>query len=181
MSKKKVQKVEKEIKLLKVDLGCGQNKEEGWYGVDYKKCPGVDKVHDLTKFPWPFKDESVDEVKSIHYIEHTLDLIKFVDEIYRILKPGGKAMFIAPYYSSMRAFQDPTHVRFISEASFLYFNKNWRNQNKLDHYDIKSNFNFSYGYQLFPEWAARSEDSRNFAIKHYWNVVSDIIVTLEKI
>lgn len=49
----------------------------------------------------------------------------------------AKATILAPYYTSMRCWQDPTHTRAISEASFLYFNKDWRVQNKLDHLRLR--------------------------------------------
>lgn len=87
---------------------------------------------------------------------------------------------LAPYYSSVRAWQDPTHVRAISEFTFLYFNKKWRVDNLLEHYKIKSDFDFTYGYNLDPMWANRNEEARNFAIKYYINVVNDIILTLTK-
>jgi hypothetical protein len=53
-------------------------------------------------------------------------------------------------------------------------------QNKLDHYNIKSDFDFSYGYAWSPDWATRSEDARAFAVKHYNNVVLDIQLILTK-
>lgn len=172
---------ESEQKPLKLDLACGKNKQPGFLGVDKVKIPEVDYVWNLEKFPYPFKENSVDEIYCAHYVEHVPDLIKFIDEIYRILKPGGKALIVAPYYSSMRAWQDPTHKRAISEASFLYFNKGWREQNNLDHYlDIKSDFDFSYSYMITPDWATRNEEARAFAIRHYINVVSDIQVILTK-
>ena len=52
--------------------------------------------------------------------------------------------------------------------------------NKLNHYPINCDFDFNYGYTLMPDWANRSEEARNFAIRHYMNVVSDIHVTLIK-
>lgn len=166
---------------LKLDLACGQVKQTGFIGVDYKPCAGVDIVADLTKFPWDFAaDNSVDEIFCSHYIEHTPDLIAFMQEVYRILKVGSKATFYAPYYTSMRCWQDPTHTRAISEATFLYYNKAWREQNKLDHYNITCDFDYTYGYILTPEWQSRHEEAKMFAIKHYWNVVNDIVVTLTK-
>ena len=80
----------------------------------------------------------------------------------------------------MRCWQDPTHKRAISEATFLYFNKEWRKANNLSHYNIESDFDFVYGYDIAPEWANRSEEARSFAIKHYTNVINDIHVTLTK-
>lgn len=176
---KKVKKI-KEPKLYKLDVACGQNKPEGFIGIDIAKCKGVDIVHDLEKYPWPIKSDSVDEIHCSHYIEHTKDLLRWFDELYRIMKVGAKATIIAPYYNNMRCWQDPTHTRAISEATFLYANAEWRKNNKLDHYPISCDFDFTYGYALDPQWANRSEEARNFAIKHNTNVVSDIHCILTK-
>lgn len=170
----------KEGKLVKINLACGQVKQEGFIGIDKIKTDATDIVMDLEEYPWPIPDECIDEITCSHFVEHVTDLIKFIDEIYRILKKGAKCTIVAPYYSSMRAFQDPTHKRSICEASFLYYNKDWRDQNKLDHYGIKANFDFNYGYIVTQDWVNRSQEARDFAIRHYWNVVSDIYVTLTK-
>jgi hypothetical protein len=166
--------------LLKLDLGCGQSKREGFVGVDRLPLEGVDQVVDLDVYPWPWTNDSVAEVHVSHVVEHVRDLIAFANELGRILVSGGTATIIAPYYTSMRAWQDPTHVRAISEASFLYWNKEWRTANKLDHYPITCDFGFSYGYAMNPEWATRSQEARDFAIKSYFNVVADLHVTLTK-
>lgn len=185
-------KQKKEKKYIKLDIACGQNKQEGFVGIDISPVEGVDIVHDLEIYPWPIESESVEEANVSHYIEHTKDIIKFMEEIYRILKPsrvdidtkewmpGGKCSIAAPYYTSMRCWQDPTHVRAISEATFLYFNKEWRVVNKLSHYPITCDFDYQFGYSMTPDWAARNEEARLFAVRHYWNVVSDIQVVLTK-
>jgi len=168
------------VKELKLDLACGQNKTPGFFGIDIEPVEGVDQVMDLEQYPWDIESESAQEIICNHYVEHTTDLIKFMDEVYRILKQGGQIRISCPYYTSMRCWQDPTHKRAISEASFMYFNKQWRDVNKLDHYGIKSDFDFVYGYAFYPEWVNRSQEARDFAVKHYNNVVSDIIITLTK-
>lgn len=173
-----VEKSEKPT-LLKLDLACGDNKAAGFVGVDVVKTPSADIVADLTK-RWPWADASVDEVHCAHYVEHVPDLIFFMNELGRVLKEGGKATIVAPYYSSIRAWQDPTHVRAIGETSFLYYNKGWRDGNKLSHYPITCDFDFTYGYALDAFWQTRSDEARAFAIRHYWNVVNDVIVTLTK-
>lgn len=165
---------------FRLDIACGQNKAQGFYGVDIAPGEGVDLAYDLEKFPWPFPDNSVDEAVCSHYIEHTRDLIKFMDEVWRIMKPGKQVLIRAPYYNSVRAWQDPTHTRVISEATFLYYNKDWRVTNKLDHYPIKADFDYSFGYDYTPDWAMRSEEARAFATRHYTNVVMDIQVVLTK-
>lgn len=187
MAKKQSQKKATEQAPVRVNLACGQTKQEGWIGVDIAKCPGVDIVHDLNKFPWPFKDGSVDEVFISHYVEHIpLDTTKgdglclFMNELHRILKTGGKVTIVGPYYSSMRCWQDPTHRRALSEATFLYFNKGWRESQKLDHYPITADFDYSYGYVVSPEWVGRNDETKAFAIRNYHNAVSDIQVQLTK-
>lgn len=166
--------------LLKLDLACGQHKQAGFRGVDCVPLEGVDEVVNLERVPWPWADASVEAVHCSHYIEHTPDLIAFMNELGRILIPGGTATLIAPYYTSHRAWQDPTHRRAISEQTFLYFNKGWRTAQQLDHYPITCDFDFSYGYALNPAWQTRSQEARDFAIRHYWNVVDDLHVTLTK-
>ncbi len=165
---------------MKLDIACGQNKREGFTGIDIANAHGVDIVHDLTAYPWPIESESVEEAHCSHYVEHVQDLFKFLDELYRVLKPGAKCQIICPYGKSDRAWQDPTHVRPILEATFLYANKKWREDNKLNHYPISCDFDYSYGYQLNPAWQSRSQEALVFALTHYWNVASDIHVTMTK-
>lgn len=187
-------------KPLKLALACGQTKPKGFKGVDIVPTKGVDYVQDLLQFPWKqFKDNSVDEIEVMQFVEHIPHgdgfhdpFFQFFDEIYRILKPAsfdpknpnipltGFAKIVAPYYSSMRAWQDPTHQRAISEASFLYLNKKWREDNKLDHYPVKCNFDFQYAYNVDGDWVQRNQEAQGFAFKHYNNVISDILVTLVK-
>jgi SAM-dependent methyltransferase len=200
MSKKTVAKSAKKSKqdeIIGVDLGCGQIKQpieffgenfkitpDKVIGVDIVNCEGVDIVHDLTKFPYPFKDESVDLIFSSHFVEHLdgIERIKFFDECYRILKPEGKMRLVHPYYKSVRAVQDPTHKwPPISENSYLYWDKKWREQNKLDHYSIKCDFEFNVYYSWQdPTVANKNEETRFFMIDKYWNVVADMIVDLVK-
>ncbi len=168
---------------LRLNLACGEIKKEGFVGVDIVPLPGVDIVHDLTKFPWPFQDQSVDEVFVSHYAEHVPDLIAFMNELYRITKPGAKVCIIGPYYASIRCWQDPTHVRALSEETFKYFSKEWREAWKLSHYPIDADFDFTYSFRLNDAWQPKAKDPKyrqeiEFAIKHFINVVDDIKVDL---
>ena len=174
------QKSPEQPKPIKLNLACGQVKIDGWIGADKVKTEATDVVHDLETYPWPFPDSYADEVQIMHFVEHVKDLPPFMDELYRVMKQGAKATIVCPYYSSMRSMQDPYHIRPISEATFLYYNKQWREQNKLDHYGIKCDFDFNYGYILAQDWANRSQEARDFAIRHYNNVVNDIQITLTK-
>lgn len=170
---------------LKLDLGCGDNKREGFTGVDFVKTPSVDIVHDLFKFPWPFKNESVEEIHCSHFFEHVPARLrpKFMDECHRVLQPGGKITVIVPYYASMRAIQDFTHEwPPVSEGSFLYFNRGWREQNKLMHgpYKMQCDFDFGYGYTVDPEIQNRNVEYQQQAIRSNLNAVINLHVTLTR-
>jgi len=51
-----------------LELGCGANKTPGAVGVDRVAGPGVDVVHDLSRLPWPFPDNTFDEVRLSHIL-----------------------------------------------------------------------------------------------------------------
>lgn len=154
---------------------------------------------DLLRFPWPFEDDSVEEVFCSHFVEHIphwrpwwMDhqdgLLLFMDEVWRICKDGAKVEIIHPYAQSKRAFQDPTHTRFINEITWWYFNREWREMQKLDHYPVVANFAVEgIGNGWYPVAEAgyggelRSEAARATASERYWNVITDLAVTLKAI
>jgi hypothetical protein len=173
---------------MKLDIASGQAKIPEWRGID--SSDGLDIIHTLDKYPWPIEDGVVEEARTVGYIQKTKNIMAFMNEVYRILTPpkeengvkipGGKILVVAPYYTSSRAWQDPYTVRAITESTFLYYNKDWRVLNKLEDYPITCDFDFTYGYAFDPEWNLRSEETRNFAVKHYHNVITDIQVVLTK-
>lgn len=201
------------INELKLDLACGDNKKDGFKGIDVVKTEATDYVVDLQVFPWPIESNSVEEINCSHYIEHIphtnykaelekiLDnsttfeefkqnlkdskpevdgFIKFINELYRILKPGGTAKLVAPYYSSIRTIGDPTHIRPIGDSTFWYLSKEWLKNNKLEHYGIDCDFDVKLSYYITNEMTLKSEEVRMKAMLHDLNVVDDIIVDLTK-
>ncbi len=169
--------------LIKLDLACGDRKKEGFIGVDISPDVKPDIVADLNKYPWDWvKDNEVFQIHASHYVEHVLDIKSFMEECHRILVPMGTIHIICPYYSSLRASQDYTHVRLISENTFIYFNQKWMKENKLEHYGVKCDFEVvSQRYYYNPEWESRADVAREWARQHYINVVADIEVTLRAI
>ncbi len=114
----------KKIKKIVVNLGCGKVRIPNSIGVDRVKIENyVDIVHDLDTIPYPFKNDSIDEIHMYHVLEHLNEPIKKIEEIHRILKKGGKLYLRVPHFSSMGAFTDITHIRPFGYSSFDCFEK----------------------------------------------------------
>ena len=103
-----------------LDVGCGDRKLPGAVGIDRLALPAVDIVHDLNVFPWPVESASFDLVFANHFLEHVTDVLKTLEEVHRILKPGGRFVTQVPYFRSVDAFGDPTHSHFFTSATLDY-------------------------------------------------------------
>jgi len=154
----KLEQLLKKNSGIKLDIGCGDNKQPGFVGMDYRDLPGVDIVHNVELFPWPLPDESVILSMCSHLVEHLdphpgdariaplikllLDkklvtpeeikqyvgetdpgpkFMRFLDEVWRVMKYDGEAMFSFPYAGSQGFWQDPTHCNGINEITWTYF------------------------------------------------------------
>ena len=108
-----------------LNLGCGKTKIPNSIGVDRVKIENyVDVVHNLDKVPYPFESNSADEIHFYHILEHLHNPVEKLEEIHRILKPGGILYIRVPHSSSMGAFTDLTHMRPFGYFSFDCFQKN---------------------------------------------------------
>lgn len=173
---------------LKLDLGCGKNKREGFVGVDSIKFDTVDQVVDLRK-PWPWGDDSVEEVHCSHFLEHLTppERIHFANELFRVLRKGAKATLVTPYSGHDCAYGDPTHQwPPISGWTYLYWHREWRKA-QAPHVDAEFNpqgLNCDFDYTIGGSWdqwlQTRNMEYRIFAMQHYLNSQRDIIATLTK-
>lgn len=105
-----------------LNLGCGGRpvSDPPAVNVDVRDLPGVDVVHDLNVCPWPFEDEQFDKVQAEDVLEHLDDLVQAVDEIWRVLEPGGLFWIRGPSYQGRNWCADPTHRRAFNLFSFDY-------------------------------------------------------------
>ena len=72
---------------MKLDIGCDENKKEGFMGVDISPGKQVDFVMDVCDLK--FEDNSIDEIFSRRCIQHVGNDEKALSEIFRVLKPNG--------------------------------------------------------------------------------------------
>ena len=162
------------MRRIVLDLGCGSNKRPGATGLDCRPEKGVDIVCDLER-PLPLADEVADEVHAHHVLEHVRDLVQLMEEIYRVCRPGAMVHVSGPYYTSRGAFRDPTHVRFLTEDTFQYF------EVPTD-YGIRTTFVIEQiDYEVRRPFRYLPSFVIKYCRRHLWNVVDQFWVTLRAV
>lgn len=174
---------------MRIDLGCGKNKREGFIGVDQYAMENVDVVLDIGNAEWPWEDNSVEEVHASHFLEHLKqhERVHFMNEAFRVMKPGAKMTVITPHWASNRAYGDMTHQwPPVAEMFFYYLKQEWRNT-QAPHTDKKwnpqgfnCNFDATWGYSFSPELSVRNSDYVQFALSNYKEAAQDLHATLVK-
>ena len=174
---------------VRLDLACGQNKQEGFIGIDV--AGDYDIKHDLLVTPWPVKTGTIEETFCSHFVEHIPHYRPefkgqdgwwvFFNELYRVSKPESKHTFVHPYSKNDRAFWDPTHTRYIHETTWYYLDKDWRTAQRLDHYDAACDFEVVVisGNGIADSIAQKHHEAQAFARAHYWNAIADLVVELK--
>jgi len=121
-------------------LGCGSTrdkrifpfKKKGWTELvtcDYNDYHKPDVLWDLNKTPWPWRDDTFDEVHAYEVFEHLGqqgDYHAFFEqftEVWRILKPGGLFCATVPALDSKWLWGDPSHTRVITAQSLTFLNQ----------------------------------------------------------
>lgn len=94
----------------RLNIGCGPYPKSGYVNVDIKEQFKPDVAHNLDSYPWPFADSSMNEVRAFHILEHLQNPFLAVNEIYRILKPGGRFILQVPHKKSPDAIRDWGHI-----------------------------------------------------------------------
>jgi len=125
----------------KLNVGCGKDIKKDYINIDVVKLPGVDVVHNLNKFPWPFKDDKFDEILCSHVLEHVTDFERTIKEIHRILKKGGIVKITVPHFSGVGAWTCPQHKRAFGYFTFDFFCEETK-------YDVAKGLGYCYSFKF---------------------------------
>lgn len=146
---------------LSVDLGCSTSPRNPFgapscKGLDISATDNPDVlICDIFREPLPFVSGEVSCVTAFDFIEHVPRVVigsdstrfPFVDvmnEIYRVLAPGGLFLSCTPAFPFKEAFQDPTHVNIITEDTFPFYFTSGGSQ-------AASGYGFLYGFTNYFE------------------------------
>ena len=171
----------KKVEPLKLDLGCGKTPREGFTGVDIRDF-GQPITADLRQ-TWPWPDSSVSEAHCSHFLEHLTgpERVHFVNELWRVLIPGGKCQLITPHWNSARAYGDVTHQwPPVAEFWFYYLSKSWRAVNAPHNDGYLCDFVATWGYSVHPSLLSRNTEYQMHALNFWKEAAQDLIATLTK-
>jgi SAM-dependent methyltransferase len=113
--------VENQNRKRILEVGCGRIKAPGAIGVDSNPdATAADVIADVNR-SLPFVDNSFDEVRAVHVVEHVSDVMKTVAEMHRVCRPGGTIFLVTPHYTDFSSWCDPTHRWHLNSYSFGFF------------------------------------------------------------
>lgn len=133
----------------RLNVGCGNDILHGYLNLDVAQLPGVDVVHDLTVFPWPFADNSFEEIRIINVLEHLPDTIKAMEELWRISRVGAKIFIRVPYWNCWQSIGDPTHLKKFHQKTLDCFDPLTMQCRERPYY-TDARFNIDYIYYWIP-------------------------------
>lgn len=107
---------------LRLNLGCGGKRIDGFIGVDRYPTPAVDVIADLTDI-LPFAQGSVDEIMLDNVIEHVADIPALMREMHRVSRHRARLVIRTPHFTSLSSWRDPTHVHHLSYFSLDHFTR----------------------------------------------------------
>jgi hypothetical protein len=184
---------------MRLNLGCGFDIKEGYVNVDMDLHKGVDLLWDLENFPYPWDDDSVEEIRMHHILEHlgqTPDqYYRIWKEIYRICKKDAEIHIVVPHPRHADFLGDPSHVRPITPDGLQLLSKrnckHWHEigaaNTKLAEYlnvdfeIIKADIGLEKRWdKLFDEKKITTDDLQ-FAIESYNNVIKQWAFVLKVI
>ena len=106
--------------MPRLNIGCWTHILPGWVNADIIPMGNGVVQMDASK-PWPWEDNTFDQIWASHIAEHVLDKMHFIREMYRVSKPGALIQLRIPPHTWSEFWRDPTHRSCWNEHSFDHF------------------------------------------------------------
>ena len=178
---------------MKLNLGCGNHKLDGFVNVDNSPHCQPDKLVDLQAFPWPFADNCADEIIMSHVLEHIgqqTDIFeRIIKELYRIAKPSCPITIGIPDPYHDNFWGDFTHCRPITPQAINLLSRSYLGQFtgsamtplafmwEVDFKVVKVNSNVDPDFAKFAK--ANHIPLELSQMRYYRNAILDHIITIE--
>ena len=165
----------------KIQFGCGKNYLNGYINCDISNNVKTDRIVDLNNFPYPFADNSAEEIIMDNVLEHLDDVVMVMKEVNRILINGGVARIYVPYAKSDGAVEDPQHKHFFTETSMNYY-IDGHDYNFYSDFRFKMLKNQPYiASKTFPRTLRKYIPFKNILKYYIWNIYDGIYFELEAV
>lgn len=110
---------------IRLDIGSGAATRPGWVGIDNRAHPAVTLPHDLESYPWPLDTGTVLQAFAGHVVARInparFGFLVFMNEVHRLLVPGGELIVVTYYGTNQRYAGDPAACNPCTEATFYHF------------------------------------------------------------
>lgn len=120
---------------MKINIGCGRDKINGFVGLDISANVGADIVHDIEN-GLPFEDDSVTEIIMYDVLTQLSSKKVFksvMNELWRVVKKGASVTIRVANAKFPEAFQDPQTSLYFTEDTFTYMQINHERYKKYDY------------------------------------------------
>jgi SAM-dependent methyltransferase len=184
---------------VKLNLGCGFDKRDGWLNVDGFAACGPDRLLDIEATPWDLETSAFEHILMKHVLEHVgaeFEVFAAVmRELHRVAAPRGLVEIHVPHVRHDTFWSDPTHVRAFTPLTFMMLSKRqnriWM-ENRANYtmlaFLMEVDFEVETVIQNYdPRWQARldageiTREALREKANESWNVARELQVLLRAV
>lgn len=137
---------------MKINLGSGYKRIDGFLNIDDDPLVEPDFLCNIEKEKLPLEDNSVDEIRAHHILEHIgSGFIGLMQELYRVAKHGAILDIVVPHHFHDNFYSDPTHCRPITVGGMYMFCQK-TNKEHIEAYGSSSGMGLKYNVNWEMVW-----------------------------
>lgn len=130
------------------------------------------------------ESNSVDSIEVHYVIEYLtpIERINFVNDVYRVLKKGGKITIYSSHWAANKTYGNIAEVQWppVAESWYPNLNKKHREDNKITEQRYTCDFEVTWGYGMHQMIVTRNPEYQQHALIFWKEAPQDLIATLTK-